>query len=272
MAHGMEPYAHFILTRLNVPLRSQAGPAEPSGVEPGWLKRRFELFERICLPSVARQTEGGVQWLVFMDWATPVAFKERMAALAVHHEFLRPIYASEFLEEMVLAEIRRREPAGHVRITTRLDGDDAIHPRMIERVQEMAREHGGVRSLAQGFVVSFPIGSCERDGDFYLVYERVNSFMSYVSAPECTRTAMGLDPQKFAGDVPVVLRHGRPMWCQVIHGENRSARRRGVYWPWGASSELAQGMSGGVLRPVGWQCVEVLRSAAAYVRRRGKAG
>jgi hypothetical protein len=238
----MNPFSHFILTRFNVPLRRDPAsrlPPEPSGVEEGWLSRRFELFERICLPSVARQTEGGFQWLVFMDWATPVAFKERMAAWAVSHEFLRPIYASAYMEETVLAEIRRREEPGRVRITTRLDSDDAIHPRMMERVQEKAREHWSSINLQQGFMISFPVGCCVRQGDFYLVWERLNPFPSFVSSPESARTVMRLPTQ--AGDVavPVISRVGRPMWCQVIHEDNRTAEQRGLYWPWGGRSEFA---------------------------------
>ncbi|NLG34865.1 MAG: hypothetical protein GX548_05880 [Lentisphaerae bacterium] len=268
----MNPFAHFILTRFNVPLGRDAasgGAREPSGVEEAWLSRRFDLFERICLPSVARQTEGGFQWLVFMDWATPVAFKERMAGLAVSHEFLRPIYASEYMEETVLAEIRRREEPGRIRITTRLDSDDAIHPGMIERVQEKAREHGEPVHLKGGFRISFPLGCCVRDGDFYLVREVLNPFPSLVSAPECPRTVMGLAVDAAEERVPVFTRLGRPMWCQVLHGDNRRANVRGVYWPWGARSEFGAVIGPGVRRSIGWQCAEMVRSAWRTVRRGG---
>ncbi len=260
---AMNPFAHFILTRFNVPLRAKGAPAEPSGVEAKWLARRFDLFARVCVPSVARQTVGEFQWLVFMDWATPVGYKERMAALAVRHDFLRPIYGSEFLPEIVLEEIRRREPAGRVRVTTRLDSDDAIHPRLIERVQEKAREYLPQMNLAHGFWISFPFGCCERKGDFYLVHEPVNPFMSFVSAPESAQTALERAAGEAAESAPVVTRIGRPLWCQVIHGDNRSATVRGVYWPWGGSSEFAPGISNGFRRSWAWQCAEVVRSAAA---------
>ena len=57
-------FGHFILTRFNVPLHFDLPPerqAARAGLDPGWLARRFELFERVCLASVARQTEPDFQ-------------------------------------------------------------------------------------------------------------------------------------------------------------------------------------------------------------------
>lgn len=259
----MNSFEHFILTRFNVPLKLEApagAPAKPHpGLDTGWLTRRFDLFERVCLPSLQRQTEGAFQWLVFLDWATPVPFKERIAALTVRYEFLRPVFCSQFDEESVLAEIRRREAPGTTRITTRLDNDDALHPRMLAHVQELARQNLAAMDLNRGFIISFPVGCSERKGDFYIRREVDNFFLSFVSAPECSRTVMA----GLAG-LPVVCRSERPMWCQVIHEDNVTATLRGVYWPWGGSSEFAPGITNGFRRDFFWQCAEVVRSAVKY--------
>ena len=262
----MKPFVHFILTRFNVPVPSAAAGAGPArkGLDAGWLARRFDLFERVCLPSVDRQTEGAVQWLVFMDWATPVAFKERMAALAVHNDFLRPVYCSQFDEETALAEIRRREGADGVRITTSLDSDDALHSRMVENVQELARAHLGSLDLKRGFLVSFPVGCVQRQGDFYVRRERRNPFVSFVSAPECDRTVLAAGAPALAEAVPMLVRHRRPMWCQTVHADNAVAPMRGIYWPWGGESEFAAGVVDGLRRTARWQCAEVVRSAIRY--------
>lgn len=267
----MSTFEHFLLTRFNVPLKFDLPPGQQPkhmGIDAGWLARRFELFERVCLGSVQRQTEGAFQWLVFMDWATPVAFKEKMAALTVRHEFLRPVYCSQFDEAAALAEIHRREAPGMIRITTRLDNDDAIHPRMIGRVQELARRHADSMDLKKGFFISFPLGCCERNGDFYVQRYRCNPFTSFVSAPECERTVLGGDHRYIAEVAPVIFEHARPMWCQVIHGENVANQLRGVYWPWGGTSEFAPGVADGFRRSIPWQCAEVVRSAARYLLHR----
>lgn len=268
MLPGMHPFAHFILTRFNVPLKFDLPPRrqlQHMGVNEGWLTRRFELFERICLFSVARQTEGDFHWLVFMDATTPTAYQDRMALLAAHHPFLRPIYCAEFTEETVLSEIRRREEPECIRITTRIDNDDAIHPRMIAQVRALTRKHLRHMDLHRGFFVSFPIGCCEHAGDFYLHRYRFNPFTSFVSSQDCAKTVLGIDHRYIAELAPVVFRFCRPMWCQVIHGENVSNALRGVYWPWGPSSAFAPIMATGRRRPLIWRCLEVARSANRYL-------
>jgi hypothetical protein len=252
----MNSLEHFILTRFNAPLKSLASSGQQTGGDAGWLTRRFELFERVCLDSVRRQTEGTFQWLVFMDWGTPLAFKERMAALTVRHEFLRPVYCSQFDDEIALAEIRRREAPGCIRITTRLDSDHAIHPRMVEKIQQVVRANASP-DVKQGYSISFPIGCVERKGDFYIQRKRNNSSLSFVSAPENARTVLAA-----AEDGPAVLKYTRPMWCQVIHGDNSDVSPSGVYWPWGGSSEFAPGVTNGFCRSWLWQCAEVVRSSA----------
>ncbi len=267
----MNSVEHFILTRFNVPLKFDLPPGEQAphmGVDEKWLTRRFELFERVCLASVARQTEQHFNWLVFMDWATPVVFKERMAALTVHYTFLQPIYCSQFDESLVLEEIHRREGPETVRITTRLDNDDAIHPRLIEQVQQLAQVNLSSQDLATGFFISFPIGCSEQHADFYIQRYRHNPFTSFVSSQESVTHVLSSDHRYIADVAPVVFEYCRPMWCQVIHGENVANELRGIYWPWGGSSEFAPGITNGFRRSMFWQVAEVFRSSFRYLLHR----
>jgi hypothetical protein len=260
-------FGHFILTRFNVPLRFDLPPGQQParlGLDPGWLARRFDLFERVCLASVARQVVRDFQWLVFMDAATPEAFRDRLAGLAAAHPFLLPVYCDRFEEATVLPEIRGRETPGRLRITTRLDNDDAIHPRLVERVRRIAERQAPRLDLRRGFYVSFPLGCCERDGDFYLQRYRYNPFASYVSAPETDRTVLGTDHRYVADVAPVVFDWTRPMWCQTIHGENVANRLRGVYWPGGFAFVSVHRTR----RSPFWQAAELVRSAYRYALRR----
>ena len=258
---------HFILTRFNVPLQFDLPPGQRPphlGIDVGWLTRRFELFERACLASVARQTRQSFQWLVFLDEATPAGFQDRMKALAAAHPFLQPVYCSRFADDVVLPEIRRRETPGRLRITTRLDNDDAIHPRLIEQVQNLAYRHQAAQDLARGFFIGFPIGCCERQGDFYLQRYRCNPFASFVSEQACERTVLGTDHRYVASVAPVVFHWGRPMWCQIIHGENVANRLRGIYWAGGARSALGPYAQGRTRHSAIWKIREFIHSAYAY--------
>ncbi len=263
----VDSFGHFILTRFNVPLKFDLPPErqpERPGLDPAWLARRFDLFERVCLASVARQTQPDFQWLVFLDEATPAAFRDRLATLAAAHSCLQPVYCGRFDDETVLPEIRKRETPGRLRITTRLDNDDAIHPTLIARVRHLARRHAPRQDLRRGFFISFPIGCCEREGDFYLQRYRYNPFASYVSAPETDRTVLGADHRYVADVAPVVLDWTRPMWCQTIHGENVANRLRGVYWPGGARSAFGPPVAPVAHRSWTWKTSEFLRSIHAY--------
>ena len=55
-----------ILTRMNAGYKERLGDQADD-----WLRERFRLFERICLPSVKAQTDGGFAWLLLCDPDTP---------------------------------------------------------------------------------------------------------------------------------------------------------------------------------------------------------
>ena len=46
---------HFVLTRFNMRLKSFDKYCEWRGGDPAYLEKRFELFERYCLPSMKAQ-------------------------------------------------------------------------------------------------------------------------------------------------------------------------------------------------------------------------
>lgn len=86
-------YVHFIITRFNLPIFQKRDCGESvDNINSAFLKDRFEIFERYCLPSIANQTCKNFKWLVMFDINTPKVFKERLKRL--HHQFeqLIPCY------------------------------------------------------------------------------------------------------------------------------------------------------------------------------------
>jgi len=257
-------FDHFILTRFNVrePWTEQT---EHPGLDAGWLKRRFELFERVCLPSMARQTNKSFHWLIFLDEETPDQFVRRLDELSSEHEFLIPIYCEDRREEFVLNEMKKRTSRGNTRIMTRLDNDDVIHPRMIEDTHSIARKQIKLQDLEQGFFISFPFGYSEHESDYYLQLFRCNPFVSFVSFPDYEKTIFGWDHTKIVEVAPVIFKYTWPMWGQVIHGENVANTVRGLYWPWGKCSNLIKPDSEKAARSFAWQCREFWRSFNRYI-------
>jgi len=266
-AHYM--FDHFILTRFNVPLPHHSYLGENDnhpGLNEEWLTNRFKLFERICLPSVNRQTRKTFFWFVFLDARTPDWFRDRMSVLSASHGCLTTVYCSDFSEEFVMQELDRRQNVGFLRITTRLDNDDAIHPRMVEKIHEQVKKRCSSFDLSKGFFISFPIGCCECEGDFYIQRFRYNPFISFVSTQMHRKSALGFDHTKIARSAPVFMTYTRPLWCQVIHGDNVSSMARGVYWPPGKFSAFSDVRDKNAKHSLGWVLLELFRSAKGYYR------
>ncbi len=131
----------FICTRFNIVLRGKNERPDKTGSPTGtveWLERRFELFERVCLPSLMAQTDGDFHWLVFFSDRTPEPFLTRIHDL--HRRF--PAFMPRFLEDGEIPVRRYRAEVQkllspydtHV-ITTRLDNDDALHRSYVERLR-----------------------------------------------------------------------------------------------------------------------------------------
>jgi len=261
---------HFLLTRFNVRLKFDIPPRDippAPGLDPGWLERRFALYERYCLPSVEEQTVRDFRWLVFMDEETPARFRTRMETLAEKHSFLLPVFCREFTGKEVLRHMEIFQPAGSgLRITSRLDNDDMLHPRYIERVRSRAcAEIAAGRDAEQGFFIAFPLGCCLRGADAYIQRYRNNPFVSYVSLPTASRTVLDSDHRYIADMAPVVHEWRAPMWCQVIHGENVANALRGVYWPF--ERLFSRKASRDCSHSAVWRIREFCSTAVRYVTR-----
>lgn len=267
-------FQHYLLTRFNVKLvfdmAPQAHSGKPAGLDERWLERRFGLFETYCLPSVAAQTAADFSWLVYLDEQTPPTFRQRMDGLAARYPFLHPVYCAEFDADSLWKGIGSVERDGTaVRITSRLDNDDMLHPRYMEEVRKHAEREAGQRDLARGFFVAFPVGCCLRGRDGYVQRYRNNPFSSYVSSAGTKCTVLDVDHRYIGNGRDVVYEWTKPMWCQVIHGENVANAIRGIYWPLGR--EFTRYIPCGIpARSWKWKAGEVLRSAWRYWKNRGK--
>lgn len=241
---------------------------EHLGVNEGWLERRFDLFEKICLPSIVRQTENSFQWLIFLDLATPEKFVKRMEKISSKYDFLVPVYCQDMREDFLIEEMNERSSPGKTRIMTRLDNDDAVDPHLVEEIQRMSRKHARSNNLEKGFFVSFPLGCTGFEGSYYIRRFQYNPFVSFVSLPTFKKTIFGWDHTRIAEVAPVFCKYTTPMWCQTIHGENIGNTVRGLYLPWGIGCNFTERVSGDSSRAFLWQCSEFWRSLTRYISRK----
>jgi hypothetical protein len=146
------PTTHLLLTRFNL----NYGGAFDARYSEDWMRHRMRIFERYCLPSVARQSERGFEWLIFFDRDRSRAWQGEIDRLAALGRFT-PVFLDA--AAALLAEVgRRAPPPGELLLTSRLDNDDVVHP---EYIADLRRQVGAWldEGVAPPFVVDLEYGS-----------------------------------------------------------------------------------------------------------------
>ncbi len=209
---------HFVLTRFNI---ASAGREAPIRNSAGWLKRRFELFETYCLPSMAAQQAGSFRWLIYFDEATPKEFRERIETAQAAVPF-DAIFVGPFRAGMAAIDVAARLDTRTGRlVTTRLDNDDAIASDFLERIRQEAS------GLPDGTILNFRNGAALRDGRLYSAADESNPFTSLVEDAADCKTIWAATHTELGSNFPLRQVVTQPCWLQVVHGENVANRIKG---------------------------------------------
>ena len=88
-------YKHLLFTRFNI----NSADTLSCRLDPAYLKVRFELFERYCLPSVQNQTNQNFIWLLLLDENTPNDYKDRIKLYQEKYGRITPIYLPTHLDD-----------------------------------------------------------------------------------------------------------------------------------------------------------------------------
>ncbi|WP_375234779.1 glycosyltransferase [Winogradskyella sp.] len=134
----MKSFSHYIVTRFNIKSTGWLNDKNGKVVNDlAWLRKRYDLFERFCLPSMQSQTQKGYSWLVFFDKNTPKAFKKRNDEIKKELPQFIPFYVDDFLdfEETLRAFIVKDSKTDYI-LTSRFDNDDCFHDDAVKKIQE----------------------------------------------------------------------------------------------------------------------------------------
>jgi hypothetical protein len=225
----MKIFNHFILTKFN----TKSFPNGSKGIEPTWLEKRFDLFDRFCYKSVRNQTNQNFKWLVFFDVNTPEVFKQKIAKYAEWENFI-PLYVDCVLPYGQFPEQMRELVSKFVTddckylITTWLDNDDAICKDYIQMIQDNFDRQ-------ENETINFIFGYQLNQGKVYLDYEFANHFISLVEKyePSSFNTCL-CRPHKELYEVCNSAQKiiSKPSWLEVVHDTNwMNVYRRGVRIP-----------------------------------------
>ena len=148
-----DPGPITVLIRFSYPARGgfrTAGP-DPEAVaaalyDPARLARRFALFEALTLPSLAAQTDGDFRTILLTGEGLPPDARARLeaglsrlpGAGIVALPFLHAYEATQRALDTV--------PAGALRVSLRLDDDDALDIRFVARLRGMLARAAPLRA------------------------------------------------------------------------------------------------------------------------------
>lgn len=216
----MSIFEHYILTRFNV---SVDGFDTRAGLDPDWLKHRFDLFDTFCYPSVRGQSLQNFRWLVFFNSATPQFFREKINYYASWEKFV-PVFVDWFDKDVCRREVLRSS-GGNTKylITTRLDNDDAIFRYFVETIQDNFSK--------DFFFLNFPFGCVWHNKKIYVYRSESNPFISLVEPKSICRTVYCGDHGYLSRIGPVRQIGNRPSWLQIIHGRNVANKINGDRYP-----------------------------------------
>lgn len=133
-------FSHYLLTRFNVIHKGLSQYAlEQRGTvvqTDEWQKRRFDLFDRYCFPSVNRQSTKNFKWLVFFNAETPESYLKKIEEYSLLCPMFHPIFVNAETDEVQEAiNFIKRDCCCDYVITTRIDNDDMIHRDYMQLIQ-----------------------------------------------------------------------------------------------------------------------------------------
>lgn len=141
-------FKHFLITLFNLKLWGE-DKVQQTTRSAEWLRQRFSIFEKYCMPSVINQTNKNFIWLCLFDKDTPFEYRSRIVSYVKMIPQMHPCFftANEskqffsnneaerclFVRRVVIEML---SPDDQFVITSNLDNDDALHKEYIERVQK----------------------------------------------------------------------------------------------------------------------------------------
>lgn len=148
---------HYILTRFSIfdpktevfrltRKSKKAATLRSKLYSPRRLHKKFEFFERVTYPSIMSQTCPTFTWLLYTSQELPAIYKKRLQQH--ENERVKVVFVKSILE--MREDIRKRINSKTNISTIRLDDDDGLHPKFLERLNKYTKHNGSIISMPNG--------------------------------------------------------------------------------------------------------------------------
>ena len=218
---------HYILTRFNLHLWTKDKKRNETRTDE-WLKQRFELFEKICLPSIMNQTNQTFKWIVLFDSETPEFYKKKIQHYQNICKLFCPCfveaYKSRYFVSVFREEIQKRiEKNTNFLITTYLDNDDALHKNYIEEIQQMEVKRPTFVSYVYGIQYYTELNIATRvpytNNHFISLAEPLNDYQTNFKTVYGYGSHVDINKHKRIETV-YIKNPQQDRWIEVIHETN----------------------------------------------------
>jgi len=148
---------HIIITRFNVKTTgwSNIDKNNKATRTDEWLFKRFNLFEKYYLPSMANQKNSKFKCLVFFDTDTPEEYKKKILSYKDRYSFFNYEYVNDDVhlgEEVASMVMNLISDDTEYLLTTNVDNDDALHEKAIEIIHKNFKpEDNTAINLTKGY-------------------------------------------------------------------------------------------------------------------------
>lgn len=212
--------AHLVLTRFSV---KATDDAPPFAID--WLEDRLALFEAYCLPGMVGQTCADFRWLLFCDESTDRGVLDRLRHLvrAVPDTEVLTVGAGRSTLARMLSGVAE---SAELLMTTRLDSDDGLALRYVERLQEYATPFW--ESGNEALLINFQHGYKLTDGgELHANFNPHSAFLTLFERLRADRVPRSVQTGNHGHlhfETPLHQDASMVGWLQVVHGGNVSNR------------------------------------------------
>ena len=225
-------YYHYILTRFNLKLWRKDRAYQSTRSE-NWLERRFQLFEKYCLPSICNQVFKDYTWIVLFDESTPEIYMNRIEEYKTILPQFKPVMVPSSVgfhfvgvfQKAILHDLLLKTSSldNCVVSTTYLDNDDALSVDYMKVVSENTREYYRDTFITMHYGLQYfedlQIAN-------HVKYEN-NHFITLVevvSAENPIKTVYGYGSHGNVYRHPhcrvIGVKEKKPYWVEVVHETN----------------------------------------------------
>ncbi len=197
---------------------------------PDRMALRFRIFEKLCLPSLANQSDGDFDCVVLTAQSMPAQYLDRLRALREPLENIHLLPVGTDKHYQLLKTGYNSVPVGDAthRILFRLDDDDAVDLDFVGRTKRLANGLLGLQGPDTPFIIAYNRGfyarSTEGETEVFDACERapLSTGTALVARIDHPANPYRFNHRRLAQHYNTFSDISVPGFIRTIHGDNKS--------------------------------------------------